>query len=79
MEPVVCNHMSRNTVPPNAQHLRVEGKCENTLDKTTRIHEGVFSCQLLLYNVSMNILQQIFSDHYEEIKYTLTSDISIFF
>lgn len=43
------------------------------------IHEGVFSCQLLLYNVSMNILQQIFSDHYEEIKYTLTSDISIFF
>ena len=26
---------------------------------------------LLLYNVAMNILQQIFSDHYEEIKYTL--------
>ena len=32
---------------------------------------GVFSCQLLLYNVSMNILKQIFSDHYEEIKYAL--------
>ena len=35
------------------------------------IHEGVYYFQLLLYNVAMNILQQIFSDHYEEIKYTL--------
>ena len=34
------------------------------------IHEGVFLSPLLLYNVAMNILQQIFSDHYKEIKYT---------
>ena len=36
------------------------------------IHEGVFLSPLLLYNVAMNILQQIFSDHYEEIKEPLT-------
>ena len=36
------------------------------------IHEGVFLSPLLLYNVAMNILQQIFSDHYEEIKKPLT-------
>lgn len=35
------------------------------------IHEGVFLSPLLLYNIAMNILQKIFSDHYEEIKYTL--------
>ncbi len=35
------------------------------------MNEGVFLSPLLLYNVAMNILQQIFSDHYEEIKYTL--------
>ena len=33
--------------------------------------ETSLNFQLLLYNVAMNILQQIFSDHYEEIKYTL--------
>ena len=32
---------------------------------------GVSYIHLLRYNVSMNILQQIFLDHFEEIKYTL--------
>ena len=48
------------------------------------IHDGILIIQfwtgvqkteyisLLLYNVAMNILQQIFSYHYEEIKEPLT-------
>ena len=43
----------------------------SSIGGTYHIHEGVFLSPLLLYNVTMNILQQIFSDHYEEIKYTL--------
>ena len=36
-------------------------------------HEGlgVFLCYVFLHNSLMNILQKIFTDHYEEIKYTL--------
>ena len=39
-----------------------------SIEGTYHIYEGVFLSPLLLYNVAMNILQQIFSDHYEEIK-----------
>jgi hypothetical protein len=34
-------------------------------------HEGVVSCAALLHNGHMNILQEIFADHYEEMIYTL--------
>ena len=32
---------------------------------------GVFFCYVFLHNSLMNILQKIFTDHYEEIIYTL--------
>ena len=32
---------------------------------------GFVFCNAFLHNEHMNILQEIFSDHYEEIKYTL--------
>ena len=51
--------------------LRIKKRLRRINSPCPLIHEGVYYFQLLLYNVAMNILQQIFSDHYEEIKYTL--------
>ena len=44
----------------------------SSIGGTYHIYEGVFLSPLLLYNVAMNIFQQIFSYHYEEIKKPLT-------
>ena len=73
-----CDFLQKSVhQPPRSGLALTEGRC--AIKKCLRhfsspyplIHEGVAFCATFLHTDHMNILQEIFADHYEEMIYTL--------